>query len=136
MTADEEFTRDQEGDVRVSGHVLAQELQVVGEVPARDDSPLAGARAVRLVAQVPRVWVADVRPFATHVRHWNNLPHYCYTSQILPRITTTTYLHTKYWHTKPKIPFRLYKFPMDFLNGSYDFKRIDSLPHTDSIKLC
>lgn len=56
-------------DLRVSGHVLAQEVELVGEVPARDHTALAGARAVRLVAQVPRVRVADVRPLAPHVRH-------------------------------------------------------------------
>lgn len=56
---------------RVSSHVVAQEFEFVGEVPARDHPAAARARARHLVAQVPRVRVADVRPLAPRVRHCN-----------------------------------------------------------------
>lgn len=56
---------------RVSGHVVAQEVEFVGEVPARDHPAAARARAGHLVSQVPRVRVANVRPLTPRVRHCN-----------------------------------------------------------------
>lgn len=54
---------------QVGGHVLAQELQLVGEVPARHAAAAARARAVDLVAEVPRVRVAYVGPLAPDVHY-------------------------------------------------------------------
>ena len=41
--------------VRVSGHVVAQEGQLVGEVPLGHHAAAPSSHAVQLVAQVPRV---------------------------------------------------------------------------------
>lgn len=51
--------------------MLPEEGELVGQVPLGDDAAAARARAVQLVAQVPRVRVADVGPLAPHLRYCN-----------------------------------------------------------------
>lgn len=56
----------------VSGHVFPEELQLVRQVPAADHPSLAGAGPVHLITEMTGVGVADVRPLATDVRHYDH----------------------------------------------------------------
>lgn len=57
------------GYSRVGGHVVPEEGELPGQVPAADGAAAARARAAQRVAQVPRVRVAQVGPLAPHLRH-------------------------------------------------------------------